>query len=335
MDISVDDLRAAGLDAQFEAIEAAVERFESGGTPNVAVVTDPFAGREVLLDYAESRLPVGAERTRFSGAVPRDEVPDLDDGSVFVFDDCQYLYTRQIGGFEPLDAFLDRIALSDSLVVTSWNRYAWDYLRSVRDIGAAFSRQIVVPPLDAAQVTELLTTHYGPDLPAFVQTGAAGRVKTLGFEDRGIPLPGERRLDVPVPELNLEYLASRSNTAADDTEAVVFQKLTALSKGNPGVARVLWERSVRDGEIAPAYVREVEGTVDADDETAFLLSLVLSNEAIGRTTLEEVVSDGAVDRALQSLVEQNLVTVEGDRATLVPERFHAAVDHLRGRRLLW
>lgn len=335
MHSSVDDLRAAGLDAQFAAIEEALERFEAGETPNVAVIAEPFAGREALLDYTESQLAVGAKRVRFSGAVPEGEVPELGDGAAFVFDDCHYLYTRRIGGFDPLDTFLDRIALADALVITSWNRYAWDYLRGVRDIDAAFPHQITVPPLSANQVTELLTAHYGPDLPAFVQTGAAGRVKTIGFEDQGVPLPGERRLDVPVPELNLEYLTSRSNTAADDTEAVVFQKLTTLSEGNPGVARVLWERSVRNGEIAPAYVQEVEGSVDADDDIAFLLALVLTNERISRSTLDTVVEDVAVDRALQSLVEQDLVRMDGDRATLVPERFHAAVEHLRGRRLVW
>ena len=184
-------------------------------------------------------------------------------------------------------------------------------------------------------MTELLLSHFGPEMPEFVQTSAAGRVKSIGFSNHRLSL-GSRYVSVPVPELNLEYITSRSQSSEyGDTEAVVFQKLTYLSDGNPGVAGRLWERSVRDGEIAPAYVEEVEGTLNVDDDEAFLLELVLAKGEVTVEMLQDILVNVPVHRSLGTLANKDVLAVADGTVRLVPERLYATVEHLRGRQLIW
>lgn len=222
------------------------------------------------------------------------------------------------------------------MFVTAWNRYAWDYLTAIRDVEHVFPVHVQIPSLDATGTSELLLHRYGPETPAFVETGAAGRVKTVDVDRRSVTVPGDRSVTVPVPALNLEYLTARSNADAyGDVEAVVFEKLTYLSDGNPGLACRLWERSIRDGEIAPAFVEEVETTLDLNDDQAFLLELMIAKEVLTVPTLQDVLVNVPVDRALGTLIQQGVLSRDGDRVSLVPERLNAVVDHLRGRQLIW
>lgn len=337
MSISVEDFEAAGVDHVLESVRRSVTDYIDGWSPNVAIISEPYAGRDVLVDLAEETLDVSAKRVTFDAVVEGD-VPDLSGHDAVLLDDCHYLYTRQIGGFDLLDRFLEEISASDALVVTSWNRYAWDYLVAVRDLDTVFSMEIAVPTLTAEQMAKLLTSNYATTMPDFVQTGEAGRVKTIGFDRRAVGLPNGAKFEIAVPELNLEYLTSRSlskDEAVEDVEAVVFQKIAQLSNGNPGVATALWERSQRNGEIAPAYVEEVDTGLDIDDDEAFVLEVLLAKERLSRETLESVLDDIPVHRALQSLTEQGVVEVDETAAVIDPEYLHAVDAHLRGRRLIW
>lgn len=337
MSISVSDLEAAGIGHLFETIEDAVADHLEGQRSNVAVISEPFAGRDVLLDDAEKTLDAAARHVTFDAVVDGD-LPDLSGHEVVLLDDCHYLYTRQIGGFELLDRFLEYVASSEALFVTSWNRYAWDYLVAVHGIDDVFPTEIIVPSLSAEQMAELLTSNYAATMPEFVQTGEAGRVKTIGFGRRELGLPGGRTVGVTVPELNLEYLASRSlseDEDVEDVEAVVFQKIARLSNGNPGVATALWERSIRDGEIAPVYLEEVDQSLDIDDDEAFVLEALLAKERMSRSTLDTVLGEIPVHRALQTLSEQGVIEVDGDTAVIDPEYLYAIDTHLKRRRLIW
>lgn len=337
MSISIADLEAAGVGHLIEAIEDAVTDHLDGQTSNVAVVSEPFAGRDVLLDDAEATLETAVERVTLESVV-EDGLPELSGPEVFLIDNCHYLYTRQIGGFELFDRFLEYVASSEALFVTSWNRYAWDYLVAVHSIDDVFPTEISVPSLSAEQMAELLTSNYAETMPEFVQTGEAGRVKTIGFGRRELGLPGGRTVGVTVPELNLEYLASRSlrqDEDVEDVEAVVFQKIARLSNGNPGVATALWERSIRDGEIAPVYVEEVDQNLDIDDDEAFVLEALLAKERMSRSTLNAVLDEIPVHRALQTLSEQGVIEIDGDTTAIDPEYLYAIDTHLKRRRLIW
>jgi hypothetical protein len=336
MSISVTDLHAAGLDHLFGALDDAVGAHVSDRGSNVAVVAEPLAGRDVLLDYAEETLGAAARRIEFGGVV--DQLPEFGNHEVVLIDDCHYLYTRDVGGFDLLDEFLERAAVSSAMFVTSWNRYAWEYLTAVRDIDDVFPDVVAVPALSSGEMADLLLSNYATTMPEFVETGDAGRVKTIGIDRESVALPGGRSVSLPVPELNLEYLTSRALSRSEEvqnTQAVVFDKLTRLSNGNPGVATTIWERSRQNGEIAPAYVEAADPNLDVGDEEAFLLEVLLAKGSASLSTLSAVLQQLPVDRLVQSLATRDLVRIENDTVAIDPEALHAIDDYLRGRRLVW
>lgn len=78
----------------------------------VAVVGDPFSGRETVLDRAVRDLD--ATRIGLGPGDGIDEVRDGIEGGPVVVEDCQHLYERRVGGFGDLSAFLDDLAGVDT-----------------------------------------------------------------------------------------------------------------------------------------------------------------------------------------------------------------------------
>ena len=333
-DLTVETLEAAGLDEQFEAVEDAVQRHVEGKIANIAVVSEPFAGRDIFLDYAEQEFGAATGRIGFESLVT-DELPEFPNAEIILVDNCQYLYRRKIGGFDMLKTFLDRIATHDSLFVTAWNRYAWSYLTAVHDLESAFPETIHIPRLDASQIGALLRSHHGKPLPMFEEGDHSGRMKTLDLEldavDAGL-------LAVPVPRLkvNNEYVLSRIRTDVEtDTEAVVYQRIAQLSEGDPGVALILWERSIEDDSISPSDVQAVDQSVDTNRDEAFILEMILTNESIAYDHLVDICADIDVDQALQTLLTQEVVTIENDCVHIEPTRLYSTVEYLERRQLVW
>jgi hypothetical protein len=334
--LTVDDLRTAGLGAQCESIEQAIADHQDGTSANVAVVSEPFAGRDILLTYAEELLGDAVERLRFAPTAAVGERPQIPDAPAIILDDCQYLFRRQIGGFDALDRLLEEIAVSDTLFLTSWNRYAWAYLASVRDVADSFPVEIRIPPLTAAQIEALLRENYGPEMPTFVDTGEAGRIKTIAVERVSVGLPGGRSATIPIPTPNPEWVTSWFQRDADEgIEAVVYEKLRRLSHGNPGLVTTFWEAAVRDGTIAPAYVEDPISAPQLDDESALLALLLVTFERLPWDVLSEMMPGDGVETSLQRLETQGIVDVDDGEVSLEPAGVHGTVEHLRGRRLLW
>lgn len=361
--VPIEDLRAAGFGDEVERVGTAVAEYLDRGTgTNVAVVAEPYAGRDALLEYAASLVDDEATRVRLAPSAADGEPPTLPDATatadgtqadggaeaagggetdpdrpgVLVVADCHHLFDRHIDGFATLDAFLDRLALSDPLVVTSWNRHAWRYLDAVRDVGDSFPVTVEVPPLSADQLRTVIESRFGPDLPAVVDTGRAGRIEEVVIERYEADLPGGRTVAVPYPSPNTAWLAARSVGGAEESlEAVVYEKLRRISGGNPGVAAAVWERSVRDGEIAPAYIEAPATGDEFDDDAAFLLWTLVATESADVDRLDALFQDRPVEAVLQRLVQQDLVTVTDRTATIDAASLPAAVTVLERRGLAW
>lgn len=364
--VPIEELRSAGFGDEVETVATAVAEYLDGGTgANVAVVSEPYAGRDALLEYAESLLEDEAEFTRTAldpsaadgdgppfpdpvdgdaasrpaEGTPAEAGPDAADGGragALVVSDCHHLFDRHIDGFEALDAFRQRLALSDPLVVTSWNRHAWSYLDAVRDVGDSFPVTVEIPPLDADELRTVIEAHYGPGLPDVVDTGQAGRIEEVVFDRYALPLPGGRSVGIPYPKPNTAWLAARSASGTEESvEAVVFEKLRRVSRGNPGVAKAAWEEAVTDGKIAPAYIEAPPSGLSLDDDAAFLLWTVVVMESTSIDRLDDLFEDRPVEATLQDLVEQGLVTVTDRTVAVAPESLPVAVDALERGRLVW
>lgn len=303
--IDVDAAALLGDDAA--AFEAALE---SDSDP-VAVRGPPFAGRATVLDRAADRL----------GASPVRLGPDTDPGTALsavgdgpaVIGGCHHLYDRTIGGFDPLERFLDRLAAVDAPVVTGWNRYAWSYLAAVRDADRGFPVGVDVGPASADRIADLVL-EWDDDPPRLLPDEGPDRLVTVR---RYTPVWGERsapvRIPVPVPTSLL------SGGAPGHADAV-FERLATVSGGNVGVAAALWERL--GDEVRPDDVRAPEPD-GLDREEAFLLRIVLETERASRAELADV-AVGDVDRLLDRLDRAGLVA-DGDTVSIVPAAVPAAV----------
>lgn len=134
----------------------------------VAVVADPFFDREAVLDHAENAL----DATRGRLAPAAGTLPDFSARPVVV-DDCHHLYARRVGGFDPLDRFLERLASASGPVVTSWNRYSWNYLDAVRGLGDTFRHVRTLPSLSTERIAAAIRDRREP-LPTFETTPGRG-----------------------------------------------------------------------------------------------------------------------------------------------------------------
>lgn len=334
-DLTVADLEAAGLTSELDAVEEAVANHLEGANANVAIVAEPYAGRDVLLSHAEAQLGAASGHVAFEEPVTDPDELEFPNREVVFVEGCHYLYERRIGGFDALDAFLERTAESDSLFVTAWNHWAWDYLAAAHDVDRAFPVEVEVPRLPPEAITALVREH-ADELPTFVESEEYGRVKTVGLDTTTVGAVAGREVSVPVPEFNVEYLTARDlGDEYGEVERVVYERLARLAEGNPGVALALWEDAVADGEISLAELDDPDDALELDDAEAFALTSVLCKEQLSYDALERLLDDVDVARAVQTLAYHDLVSVDGDVVSVAPERFHAAVEHLEGRRYLW
>jgi hypothetical protein len=300
----------------------------------VAVVAPPFAGRDSVLDRAAASLDAPT-RVQFApdGSV---ELPDAVEGPLIV-DGCHHRYAHRIGGFAPLDRFLDRLASASGRVVTAWNRHSWNYLDAVRDLSDAFGHVFTVGPLSADSITDAVRPTTDP-WPAF-EYAADGRASPFGSVAYRVPIPRSRRdYSIDLPTVDVDYVTGWLRGRAQPTaEALVFERLTRLTDGNPGVAAAVWEQCVDDvdGAVTPADISlPVDRDLDPGDDAARVLGILLSKEVVTRTELAAVVPDVPLTRTLRTLADHGFVT-EGDAVRLRPAGLPSAVDSLARRRWLW
>lgn len=338
-------LESAG-DPLAPAVDEAVELARAGDP--VAVVGQPFGGRERVLERVADRL--GARRETLT---PGDGPPSLGDATVTV--GTHHLHRRTVGGFEALDALLDRLTRAEVPLVTGWNWYAWSYLRHARDVEAAFEA-VAVPAVDRERMGALVR-EWSPSIT--FRAPPAEERGVLGVDRRTLSLPVAGAREVPVPTVDTGALGHRD--AEEDPEGAVLRRLTDLSDGNPGVARALWRDCVGTGDVTvdPTDLRtpvergseraaerrraqRERGTAGAgtptganaagtDRLTAFCCRLVLAGERLPRRTVRESVCDA--DRLLGRLERRGYLTLEGGAVRLRPAAVPDAVDLTDGRRI--
>jgi hypothetical protein len=286
------------LDEAFdEEIDAAKEAIESG--ENVVVASEPFGGRRTVVDEAVTEAGV----RRVSVPSVSDEGVEIPDDGVCVVEGSRYLYTRRVGGFAPLERFAEDVTVSDATFVTSWNAYAWDYVRHAVDLGV-LGDTVRVPKLDASQIARLLDSEYdvsefGDDLNRVTAD------RKTSFHD------------------SLPFGLGRLLEESSDN---IFEKISAASSGNPGVARSVFEERSWDEENEDA---------DLSYEDAFALRVALSKETVGRDVLRSVVEPDSLPRTLRNLSDAGFVETTDGSVSLRAESLVRVVSHLRRRRLVW
>lgn len=301
-------------DGPFESqTESLAETLAEDEPPNVAVVSEPYAGRERVIEEATERLDEETETVAFSSVADGAErAGTLGNSNFVIVGGCEYLYTRRIDGFEPLDRFVEAVASSEKTVVASWNSYGWSYAEHATDVDDLFQEVVRLPSVGARTIADYLSSEcdvseFKSDLESLREDNYSGLVERLASE----------RFDrLPI---------DMSRFASEESENV-FERLTALSGGNPGVACALFENRAWNQE---------HDEIDLSYEDAFALRVVLSKENVDRGVLEEVVAPRSTQKTLRRLSDAGVVERDDERVSLRPERLADTFDYLKRRRLVW
>lgn len=317
--VRTDALSPTALLSDDDALAAALDDSDSA---SVAVVGQPFAGREAVLDAAERRL--GARRIELGPESNASAAIDAMGSAPLVVANCQHLFNREVGGFDALRAFLDALSGADSAVVTGWNSYAWSYLAAIENVDATIPTALTVEGLPADRLFELARRTVDT-LPTFRRDDPnESLISTRRYTIRG------RTLGVPVPDR--AAITARRADRPSPMEAV-FERLAAVSDGNPGVALALLEWCRDDDEIRPSDVETPGTDASPGREAAFCLRIVLASERVCRERLVERLGE-RVERFLNRFARGGLLVRAGDIVRLDPAGVPAAVAITDRERIL-
>lgn len=305
------------------AIKEAVEESDLGRRSNVAVLSGPFYGE----DAAWIEEAIGPEATRIDGTVLTEGRSPPENAKVVIIERLHRLYSRKVGGFDPIKKLMRTVASSEQLFIVTCNAYSWRYLEVTLQIGRLFPIRIELPLLDASHLQKMLLSSYRDgELQFLVTERPAGDIEEapVSFMGRSLVLPrGMRAL------LRLLRPVAIIKSPAD----IFFNHLVQASGGNPGIAKMLWNSALDYPMVQE--VPDVSQDLELDLAEAFAMSLILSAESISKDELFSII--GQSDDLLYSLIEKRLVNlIDGGRACgLRPEAVRPVADLLKRRRMIW
>ena len=146
---------------EVKKIQEGIDSHNKGGARHIAVIAEPYCGKNHILDKITGDNSQKIEDIKlFSPVRNKDFFTNFyTDKEVILLRNSQYLYTRQIGGFDVYKAFLDYLTSSDRLFICGWNRFAWNYLKEISNISDLFPVQIEVPEIDSKSLMKVIMSE--------------------------------------------------------------------------------------------------------------------------------------------------------------------------------
>lgn len=330
-----------GFQEEIATIQTAIADYESGHKLNVAIISEPFAGRTTVVDQIEKMNPHKVTKLSLSSIINNmDEIHPFEQSRrIVLIDDAQFLYTRKIGGFNVLERFLKSVLSSNNLFITSWNLYSWNYLDEVINIGKYFPVQIKLSKLNANQIKECTLLKYKAGEIKFEKDIEFEKEKII--ESRKYPVSIkllEKTINIPYYKINYRLLKVRLLRKEERVaiEDIIFEKLFRVSNGNPGVAKVVWKKSLEYPIIKPSKIKENSFNIELDYNESFILNIILSMKSIKNEELSEIAGpDFQIEKIIFRLAKQELITINEGTCTIKPEALKSIVDFLKKLRLVW
>jgi hypothetical protein len=336
-----------GLDETIEKIKTAITDFESGQRINVAIIALPYAGKSELVDEIIKMHPHHVTKITFSSIISnKEEIPLLEDNNrIMIFDNCHYLYMRKIGGFDVLEEFLEMVISSDDrLFITTWNIHSWNYLNRVMDIGRYFPVRITLPQMDHENMKRFLLSEYAEDEIQFINDKEVKDEKIFRIVKRPI---AERftHSRINLYSLKINYIALQTmlfNKKPEETaESIIFKEIVKLSRGNPGVAKEIWDKWLEHPVIKTSNIDTIDTDIDLDSTGRFVLYLILSMGHIKKEELKNIlnwscnVDDMIINKILFEMQNQDIIVKNAEYYSVKPERLYVVVRYLENIRLVW
>jgi hypothetical protein len=345
---SSDSRELFGFEDVLKNIEEAIIQPDFVPRSNIAIIAEPFSGRSEII-YKISELCREQEtKIFFSRLVSDDNFIDIleKSGNIVLVDNCQYLFSRKIGGFEKLDIFLNTVALSNKLFITTWNQFSWNYLRFVYPLESIFPVRIELPRLGPEQLKKMVMANCEWQM-TFAEDAIAKDDQCFGFSEFSVVLPIlKRSFRVPLPRIDYFALKCRIQAKiwpskqkdATSVEDRVFLRLKDVSEGNPGVAQAIWKKSVPSakGAIKPEDIIKPQYKIDINYSQAYLLYIILCRECVTIKELKGIIDPNTnIDRSVYDLERGGLISVENELASIRPEALHSIESYLKSMRLVW
>ncbi len=333
---------AVGCDREMKEIERAIERARSDAPPHIAIIAEPMGGRSTIV--AELRRLYGNRIYYLSleFVVRQSDLPDFASlpQDIILIDNCQFLFTRKIGGFEILDSFLRTQIASKKLLITTWNAFSWQYLSSVMNIGAYFPTIIALTTMDTPVLKQMILTRHASGEIRFIEEGTAERSMFFSVIHREVRLPfTATELSIPWIKLNFTIMIRRlphKKRVVVSVEDIIFEKINRIARGNPGVALLLWDMSMKDNAISLGAITEASYSITLDTNESFILSIILSMDSLHEKDLSAIaVSEMDIQRVLYRLVQQGLVRERAGYYSVEPFALGAVTEYLQKTRRLW
>lgn len=331
-----------GLQEEIGKIQASIAEYETGKKLNIAIIAGNLAGKTVLLGEIEKINQNRATRISFPGIVrDRKEIYPSDDSKrVVLLDNCHYLYMRKPGGFDIYYEFLDMISSQDRLFITTWNLYSWRYLNEAFGIERYFPVQVFIPAFDKENLRIFILKSYGKEEIRFYNVKEPKKEPLIYIAKYPLEMSSlGRKILIPVLKINFSYLKKlfRNEEETQTAEERVFEKIYLESKGNPGIAWRVWELGLDYPAIKPEDIGQFSFDIELEYEEAFVLSLILSYQALKKTEIAEMIgSEFRADEILFQLLSRELVFKdEADCYRVKPEALQSVIAYMKKLRLVW
>lgn len=331
-----------GLEKELQEITGAIERFGSGAPEHIAIVAEPLCGRTTIVTEIRRMYGDRVHYLPLEFVISASGIPDFSTfpEDIILIDNCRFLATRRIGGFDVLDAFLQTQISSKKLFITTWNAFSWQYLSAVMNLDEYFPKVVTIGRMDTPVLKEMILSRYRPGEIRFLDDGAADRSMfySLVHQNVRLPLIGT---EVSIPWIKLNFTVMlrklpRKKRIQVSIEDVIFEKINRISRGIPGVAIMLWESSLNDHTISLAAINETAYTIDIDTNESYILTIILSMKSLHEKDLTAIAgSEMDIRRVLYRLVQQGLVVDDAGYYSIPPFALGPVIEYLKKTRRLW
>ncbi len=337
-----------GFEDILKSIFEAIEKQDLGPISNIAIIAEPFSGRSELLHKISEMCHNEDTKIFLSRLVSDDNfLHTLEkSGDIVLVDNCQLLCSRKIGGFEKLDLFLNAVASSNKLFITTWNQLSWNYLRSLYPLESIFPVRIEIPKLGPEELKKMVMDNCEWQM-TFADDVITKNEQCFEFVEYPVVLPIlKKKIKISVPRIDYFALKCRfqdriwPSEEKDSTsvEDKVFLRLKDVSEGNPGVAKAIWKRSVpnAEGAIKPGDIIKPQYKINTNYSQAYLLYIIMCMECVSIEELKGIIDpNGNVTRSVYELEKKGLISVENGLLSIVPEALHSIESYLKSMRLVW
>jgi hypothetical protein len=305
---------------------------------HIVILGEPYAGREYLVKKLARHYQDDAAYISFSSPVGDFSASGIPQATapILIIEGAQYFFTRTIGGFQQLRAFITFVADTDKTVVSSWNTYAWNYASAVENLDRCCSGTVTVPPLTMERLRDGILASYSGEIRCIndatvkqsVLVSPVTHAIRIPFTSREVNLPG---LSI---DWNLLFSAMMRRKREESPERIVFSRLEKLSQGNMGIALNLWNESLDYPEIRVSRIHEIPELQDLTLDERFLLVSLLMVESADISAIPRITGEPHSTDWIYLLKAKDIIEEQGRKIRIRPGMLHQTAGHLKAMRMV-